>query len=81
MWLHGYLISPNTNNEMEINKNLSFCSYNLKNYDDIIEKIDGAHEKSSIEKMFDESTFLILQETCLTESEFIRKFKIQFPER
>ena len=65
---------------MELNKQLSFCSYNLKNYDDIIEKIDGVNEKSSLEKMFNESTFLILQETWLTESEFIRKFKNQFPE-
>ena len=63
MWLHGNLYSSNTNNEMELNKQLSFCSYNLKNYDDIIEKIDGAHEKSALEKMFNESTFLILQET------------------
>ena len=52
---------------MELNKQL-FFSYYLKIYDDIIEKIDGAHEKSSLEKMFDESTFLILQETWLTES-------------
>ena len=65
---------------MELKNQLSFCSYNLKNYDDITDKKLGKHEKSALEKMYNECTFLILQETWLTENEFIRKFKKQFPE-
>ena len=65
---------------MELKNQLSFCSYNLKNYDDITDKKQGKKEMSALEKMYNECTFLILQETWLTENEFIRKFKKQFPE-
>ena len=48
-------------------KNISFCSYNLKGFGDI--KFDAVRE------LFNNCTFMLLQETWLNDIEFIRKFK------
>ena len=48
-------------------KNISFSSYNVKNFNEI--KYDAVQE------LFKKNTFLLLQETWLNEKEFIRKFK------
>ena len=50
---------------------INFCSYNVKHYDDI--KYDA------IKSIFQKNTILLVQETWLTENEFIRKFKNDFP--
>ena len=50
---------------------LTFCTYNANNFDAV--KYDFAKE------MFPKCDFLLLQETWLTENEFIRKFKNEFP--
>ena len=59
-----------TNNQTTIN-NITFCSYNVKKYDKI--KYDA------IKSIYKENTFLLIQETWLAEDEFIRQFKIDFP--
>ena len=64
---------------MEMNNQITFCSYNINHYDDV----KDAHkdeEPSALETLFENCTFLILQETWLTEDEFIRKFKNHFPD-
>ena len=64
---------------MEMNNQITFCSYNMNHYDDV----KDAHkdeEPSALETLFENCTFLILQETWLTEDEFIRKFKNHFPD-
>ena len=50
---------------------ITFCSYNVKHYDDI--KYDA------VKTLFESCSFLLLQETWLAEVEFIRKFKNDFP--
>ena len=50
---------------------IKFCSYNVKNYDDI--KYDA------VKSLFQICNFLLIQETWLSENEFIRRFKIDFP--
>ena len=48
-------------------KNISFSSYNVKDFND--------DKFPAVKYLFDNSTFLLLQETWLNEKEFIRKFK------
>ena len=55
---------------MVVNNNITLCSYNAKNYDPIKYNI--------IKELFEKCDFLLLQETWLTEKEFIRKFKNDF---
>ena len=50
---------------------IKFCTYNVKNYDDI--KYDA------VKSLFQTCTFLLVQETWLSEIEFIRRFKNDFP--
>ena len=56
---------------MATNDSINLCSYNVKNYDPTKYNI--------IKELFDKCDFLLLQETWLIESEFIRKFKNDFP--
>ena len=56
---------------MTVKNQLTFCTYNANNFDAV--KYDFAKE------MFPKCDFLLLQETWLTENEFIRKFKNEFP--
>ena len=56
---------------MAVNNQISFSSYNIKHYDST--KIDA------VKDIFKNSSFMILQETWLTESEFTRRFKNDFP--
>lgn len=51
--------------------NITFCSYNVKNYDLV--------KYEAVKTLFQSTSFLLLQETWLIESEFIRKFKNDFP--
>ena len=53
-------------------KNISFSSYNVKDFND--DKI------AAVKYLFKNSTFLLLQETWLNEKEFIRKFKSEISE-
>ena len=53
-------------------KNISFSSYNVKDFND--EKF------AAVKYLFDHSTFLLIQETWLNEKEFIRKFKSKISE-
>ena len=55
---------------MEVQNNISFCSYNIKHYDDT--------KKEAIEKLLKECTFMLLQETWWNANEFVRKFKADF---
>ena len=64
---------------MELNNQISFCSYNINHYDDV-KDAQAKDEPSALETLFENCTFLILQETWLTEDEFIRKFKNHFPD-
>ena len=48
-------------------KNISFSSYNVKDFND--------DKFLAVKFLFDKSTFLLLQETWLNDKEFIRKFK------
>ena len=48
-------------------KNISFSSYNVKDFNDT--------KFAAVQYLFKNSTFLLLQETWLNEKEFIRKFK------
>ena len=57
---------------MVANNNITFCSYNAKNYDPIPIKYN------IIKELFEKCDFLLLQETWLIEKEFIRKFKNDF---
>ena len=52
-------------------KTLTLCSYNVKKYD-----ISKYH---TIKTLFEMSTFLLIQETWLAETEFLRTFKNHFP--
>ena len=54
-----------------LNNIITFCSYNVKKYDDM--KYDA------IKSLFQKNTFLLIQETWLAEAEFIRLFKNDFP--
>ena len=53
--------------------NITICSYNAKHYDTIKYNI--------VKELFGQCNILFLQETWLTEKEFIRKFKNDFPNR
>ena len=66
------MLSKNNKQNKDYSDFISFSSYNVKNYDD--DKYDAVKE------LFENSTFLFIQETWLAESEFIRKFKNDFPE-
>ena len=66
------MLSKNNKQNKEYRDFISFSSYNVKNYDD--KKYDAVKE------LFENSTFLFIQETWLAESEFIRRFKNDFPE-
>ena len=56
---------------MATKNQITFCTYNANNYD--ATKYDFTRE------MFPKCDFLLLQETWLTENEFIRRFKNEFP--
>ena len=58
-------------NNLKLNDQIIFCSYNVKNYD--LVKYDA------VKTLFERCTFLLLQETWLSEVEFIRRFKNDFP--
>ena len=58
------------NNANQLNQ-ITLCSYNVKNYDDV--KYDA------VKSLFESCTFLLVQETWLSETEFIRRFKNDFP--
>ena len=66
------MLSKNNKQNTDYSDFISFSSYNVKNYDD--KKYDAVKE------LFQNSTFLFIQETWLAESEFIRRFKNDFPE-
>ena len=51
-------------------QNLSFCSYNIKNYND--------KKKEAIKDLLEKNTFLLLQETWWNANEFVRQFKADF---
>ena len=55
----------------EVNNKITFCSYNLNNYSQIKYEL--------VKEIFNKCSFLLLQETWHIESEFIRKFKNDFP--
>ena len=65
---------------MALTNQLSFCTYNLNNYNEIVVDKKVNPEKSALERMYSECTFLLLQETWRTENEFNRIFKNQFPD-
>ena len=52
-------------------KNITFCSYNVKNYDNV--------KYEAVKSIFPTCTFLLVQETWLAEKEFIRRFRNDFP--
>ena len=58
-----------------INRNtidqIKLCSYNVKNYDEV--------KYEAVKSLFKNCTFLLVQETWLSENEFIRRFKNDFP--
>ena len=56
---------------VEVNNKITFCSYNLNNYSQIKYEL--------VKEIFNKCSFLLLQETWHVESEFIRKFKNDFP--
>ena len=62
----GNVLSFNQLNEMEVNNQITFCSYNINHYDDTK---DAHHDDSpsALELLFESCTFLILQETWLAE--------------
>ena len=64
------MVNSNSNHVNQIDQ-ITFCSYNVKNYDII--KYDA------VKALFERCTFLLLQETWLAEEEFIRRFKNDFP--
>ena len=55
----------------EVNNHITFCFYNLNNYSQIKYEL--------VKEIFNKCSFLLLQETWHVESEFIRKFKNDFP--
>ena len=65
---------------MELNNQITFCSYNINHYDDVKDTRGDDDHPNALETLFEECNFLILQETWLTENEFIRKFKNRFPD-
>ena len=48
-------------------KDISFCSYNLKDF--------GESKFIAVRELFNNCTFMLLQETWLNDIEFIRRFK------
>ena len=58
-------------NSMNTVDQIKFCSHNVKNYDDV--KYDA------VKSLFQKSNFLLVQETWLSEIEFMRRFKNDFP--
>ena len=58
-------------NSHTTHSNITLCSYNVKKYDKI--------KYNAIKSIYKENTFLLIQETWLAEDEFIRQFKIDFP--
>ena len=56
--------------KIEVQNNISFCSYNIKHYDDT--------KKVAIEKLLKDCTFMLLQETWWNANEFMRQFKADF---
>ena len=55
----------------KVDNYITFCSYNLNNYSQI--------KYNLVKEIFKRCSFLLLQETWEYESEFIRKFKNDFP--
>ena len=51
-------------------QNLSFCSYNIKNYND--------KKKKVIKDLLEKNTFLLLQETWWNANKYVRQFKADF---
>ena len=58
------------NNQL-LHRNITLCSYNVKKYDKI--------KYNTIKSLYKEDTLMLIQETWLFEEEFIRQFKIDFP--
>ena len=56
---------------MAVKKQISICSYNIKQYD--------STKLNAIRDIFQKCSFMIFQETWLTELEFVRQFKNDFP--
>ena len=56
---------------MAANNHITFCTYNANNFD--------ATKYEFIKEIFPKCDFLLLQETWLTENEFTRRFKNEFP--
>ena len=53
------------------NGNISLSTYNVKRY--------GKTKYDAIHEIFHKNTFLLIQETWLSDVEFMRQFKLHFP--
>ena len=51
---------------MELNNQITFCSYNINHYDDVKDTRGDDDHPNALETLFEECNFLILQETWLT---------------
>ena len=61
----------NSNEQIQDNINkINLVSYNVNNFNDT--------KCYAIEDIFKENTFLLIQETWLSDDEFIRRFKLKF---
>ena len=69
------LDNPNNHNAYKpnhlYNGNISLCTYNVKRY--------GKTKYDAINEIFHKNTFLLIQETWLSDVEFMRQFKVHFP--
>ena len=70
MNMSGYPYNSNSTGQSS-NDIINFCSYNVKDFNQT--KYD------TIRNLFHENTFLLIQETWLSEDEFIIRFKNEFP--
>ena len=66
----GNWLRDNLYFKMEVQNNISFCSYNIKHYDDT--------KKDGIRELLEKCTFILLQETWWNANEFVRQFKVDF---
>ena len=65
------MLSKNILQKQYDNDIITFNSYNVKDYND--------RSYETVKTLFQNSTFLLMQETWLAETEFIAKFKNDFP--
>ena len=70
MNMSGYPYNSNSTGQSS-NDIINFCSYNVKDFNQT--------KYATIRNLFHENTFLLLQETWLSEDEFIKRFKNEFP--